>query len=104
MVVELQVVRQPPDTWKYIVKGDGRTLKSDSELVDYLKKPSNPRDSIFLTIESEGDVPIEQLCKILSMAKENRQGIEVKKIVLDTKWFNNPDRRRAEPASWPPCQ
>jgi hypothetical protein len=94
MVVELQVVKQPPDGWKYVVKeGDARTFKSDAELGDYLKGLSNPDDSIFLTIESEGDVPIDQLSKILALAKANRQGITVKKIVLDTKWFNKPDRR-----------
>jgi hypothetical protein len=94
MVVELHVVKQPPDAWKYVVKeGDTHTFTSDAELEDYLKGLSNPFDSIFLTIESEGDVPIDQLSKILSLAKANRQGITVKKIVLDTKWFNKPDRK-----------
>jgi hypothetical protein len=89
IVVQLQVVKAPPDGWKYVVKeGDTRTLKSDAELGTYLKGLSNPRDSIFLTIESEGDVPIDQLGKILALAKANRQGITVKTIVLDTKGFN----------------
>jgi len=93
MVVELQVVKQPSNGWKYLVKGDNRTFKSDTDLGEYLKGLSNPRDSIFLMIESEGDVPIDQLSKILALAKENRQGITVKRIVLDTGWFNKPDRR-----------
>ena len=93
MVVEMQVVKRPSDGWNYLVKGDNRTFKSDAELGKYLKGLSNPRDSIFLTIESEGDVPIDQLSKILALAKENQQGITVKRIVLDTGWYNKPDRR-----------
>jgi hypothetical protein len=94
MIVELQVVKQPRDGWKYVVKeGDTRTFKSDDALGGYLKGLSNPRDSIFLTIESEGDVPIDQLSKILALARANRQGITVKRIVLDTRGFNKKDRR-----------
>jgi hypothetical protein len=94
MMVELKVVKLPPNGWKYVVKeGDTRTFKSDAALGGYLKGLSNPRDSIFLTIESEGDVPIDQLSKILALAKANRQGITVKKIVLDTRGFNKKGRK-----------
>jgi len=91
MVVEMKVFNDQKGGWRYeVVEGDKREFKSDAELGDYLKHLSNPRDSIFLTIESEDDVPIDQLTKILALAKANPQGIRVKQIILDTKFFNRP--------------
>jgi hypothetical protein len=90
MWVELQVIKNKEGGWKYSVKGEKGDLKSDAQLGKYLKKLSNPKDSIFLNIESEDDVPIEQLTKILGLVKANKQGIQIKKIVLDTKFANRP--------------
>ena len=61
---------------------DEHRFYTDAELADFLKKLSNKKSGIWLTIESDSDVPIEQLIKILTMVKTNPQGIRVKRIVL----------------------
>ena len=89
MEVDLKIMSNPKGGWRYEVSdGDKREFKSDAELGTYLKQLSNPFDSIFLTMESEDDVPIDQLARILTLAKANPQGISVKSIILDKKFFN----------------
>jgi hypothetical protein len=91
MVVDVTIVKKKNGGWRYVVsEGDKRELPSDAALGDYLKRLSNPKDGIWLTMQSEGDVPIDQLTKILTMIKANPQGIVVKRIVLDTKRLEKP--------------
>jgi hypothetical protein len=91
MVVDVTIVKKPDGGWSYVVsEGDKREFPSDAALGDYLKKLSNPRDGIWLTMQSESDVPVDQLSKILAMVKANPQGIVVKRIVLDTKRSDRP--------------
>jgi formylglycine-generating enzyme len=86
ITVDLQIVELQPDGWQYVVKeGNTHIFNSDDELGEYLKGLSNPFDSIDMTIESENDVPIDKLNKILALVKANREGITVQKIVLGKK-------------------
>jgi hypothetical protein len=91
MVVEMKITKKKDGGWSYRVnEGNKREMQSDAELAAYFKQLSNPKDGIWLTIESEHDVPAEQLVKILTMVKANPQGIKVKRIILDSKRFNPP--------------
>jgi len=86
MVVDMKIVKTKADGWTYVVsEGQKKELATDEELAEFFKKLSNPRDGIWLTIQSETDVPIEQIMKILAMVKANAQGIVLKRIVLDSK-------------------
>jgi hypothetical protein len=89
LVIDLTIVKTKTGGWEYRTS-DPKELASDTELGKYLKGLSNPKDGIWITIQSESDVPIDQLTKILAMIKANPQGILVKRIVLDTKGFNRP--------------
>ena len=87
--VDVSIIKTKSGPWKYRTS-DPKELANDAALAKYLKKLSNPRDGIWLTIQSESDVPIDQLTKIMGMIKANPQGIVLKRIVLDSKRFDRP--------------
>jgi hypothetical protein len=89
LALDLTIVKTKSGGWSYRTS-DPKELASDAELAKYLKELSNPKDGIWLTIQSESDVPIDQLTKILAMVKANPQGIVIKRIVLDSKRFDRP--------------
>jgi hypothetical protein len=82
LVVHLQIDKAKDGGWTYRASEAQEKIATDAELADFLKKLSNKKSGIWLTIESDSDVPIEQLIKILTMVKTNPQGIRVKRIVL----------------------
>jgi hypothetical protein len=89
MHVDVTIIKTKLGGWSYRTS-DSKELASDKELAKYLKDLSNPFDGIWLTIQSECDVPIDQLTKILGMVKKNRQGITLKRILLGRKGFDWP--------------
>lgn len=87
--LEVTINKTKSGAWTYRTS-DPMELPNDAALAKYLKELSNPRDSIWLTIRRESDVPIDQLIKIMGMVKANPQGIVLKRIVLDSKRFERP--------------
>ena len=87
--VDVTIIKTKSGAWSYRTS-DPKELANDAALAKYLKELSNPRDGIWLTIQSESDVPIDQLTKIMGMIKANPQGIVLKRIVLDSKRFDRP--------------
>src|SRR5262249_40944576 len=87
IMVDVTIIKTKSGAWSYCTS-DPKELGDDAALAKYLKELSNPQDGIWVTLQSESDVPIDQLAKILAMIKANPQGIVVKLIVLDSKQFD----------------
>jgi hypothetical protein len=79
MIVKLKIIEK---TYRWSYLADEQPLESDAELGEFLTRLSNPRSEIWLDMESEGDVPIDQLSTIWGLTRFNPQGIKIRKIVL----------------------
>ena len=78
--IQVEIVQSKTGQWSYVIN-DHTRLKSDAELADFFMKLRFIADAYLLSLHSAQSVPIDQIIKILEMAKKNPEaGIELGKI------------------------
>jgi hypothetical protein len=68
--LQMEIIQMKTGQWSYVIN-DNTRLKSDAELADFFMKLRFIQDAYLLSMHSAQLVPIDQIMKILEMAKKN---------------------------------